>query len=325
MSRVSLRAAGAALLGRQGLLAQAGAVAPTKTAFALAPARLFSRTAPALKKRVREATPAPSRGGGSKHHSQSSSSSNDSSSSSSSSSKHPDPDPENPLDLSDVTSRWAEADAHFRDQLTKHTSRGRFSPDALGRVPVKITTPAPPEVVAEAQAQAAAAAAAFGKKAAAQAAQRAANPNGQPLTVVQEFPLAQLAQVVEGKGRQVVIIANEPAFVKPIMSAVQNNPDYNQQPQRGDTDLELVMRVELTLPEDAARQIGDTVERWRVRVRDARARRDKAVKAWKADRILTPDAARKVEKALQMAQDRKMDEIKRFEDDVLRKIRATQL
>ena len=146
-----------------------------------------------------------------------------------------------------------------------------------------------------------------------------------PAMVVREFPLGQLAQVVEGKGRQIVLIANEAGFVKPIMSAIQNHADYNQQPQRGESELELVMQVELTLPEQAARAIGETVERWRVRIRDARARRDKTLKAWKSAKVISPDTVRKVEKALQMAQDRKMDEIKRFESETLRKIQTSQL
>jgi ribosome recycling factor len=329
MSRASLQAG--ALL-RQGLgrgvvtLPPRVLIAATTTTspFSTTPVRLFSRTAPVLKKRAAKAPSSPN-----KHQLAASAVEDSSSSSNSKKQHHPEPNPENPLDLADVTARWADADAHFRDILTKHTSRGRFAPDVLGRVPIKVSVPVPPDVLAQQQAAAASAAAGYGKKAAAAAASAVGRAPGAPLgstpMMTQEFPLAQLAQIVEGKGRQIVIIANEAGFVKAIMSAIQNNEDYNQQPQRGDSELELVMKVELTLPDEAARQIGETVERWRVKVRDARSRREKTHKAWKNDKVVTPDALRKIDKALQMAQDRKMDEIKRFEDDLLRRIRVTQL
>ncbi|KAG7131887.1 hypothetical protein HYQ45_009607 [Verticillium longisporum] len=50
--------------------------------------------------------------------------------------RHPKPDPADPLNTDDLTSRWAALDTHFRDALRRLATGGRFNPDSIGALPV---------------------------------------------------------------------------------------------------------------------------------------------------------------------------------------------
>ena len=134
------------------------------------------------------------------------------------------------------------------------------------------------------------------------------------------FPLRELAQVVPRPGRAVSLLVHERAFVKPIMSAVQASREFNQQPQRGDSDLELLMRVEPERREDLVRRVRDNTQAWKDRVRQARARHDKALKAWLKDGTVLPDVVRRAEREVQRAQDAKMREIEAEEATGLKQL-----
>ncbi|KAM3450823.1 hypothetical protein MY3296_005780 [Beauveria thailandica] len=190
-----------------------------------------------------------------------------------------------PLDLDPVSAAFAESDAHFQTQVQTVLHGGRFNPSHLGALPVTV--------------------------------KRAdAGSNS-----TETFPLRELAQVVPRAGRTVSLLVNEKAYVKPIMSAVQTSPDFNQQPQRSDdNELELLLRVEAERPEEVVRRVKEATQAWRERVRQARTRHDKLLKAARKSGALLPDALKKVEKEVQKLQDKKIKEIDAFEAQSVKQV-----
>lgn len=183
-----------------------------------------------------------------------------------------------PLDLAPIETALAEAGTHAQSEVQNILHGGRFNPNQLGALSVSV------------------------------------KPEGGGAGEADSFPLRELAQVVPRSGRTVSLLVNDKAYVKPIMSAVQASPDFNQQPQRAeDNDLELLLRVEMERPEELARRIKEATQGWRDRVRQARAKHDKVLKDVKKKGGLLPDAARKLDKELQKLQDKKMKEIDDFE------------
>ena len=204
-----------------------------------------------------------------------------STSSPTSSSSGPQPDPENPLDFSALTAAFAPIDAHFKSQLHALLHGGRFNPDSLGALLVSIKSSVPAD-----------------------------DGTGASITSIDTFPLRELAQVVPRSGRTISLLVNDREYIKPIMSAVQSSPDFNQQPQRSDdNDLELLLKVEMERKEDVVRRIKDATQTWRDRIRHARTKHEKVVKDWKKNKVLTTDMARKTETELQKVQNKKLKEI----------------
>ncbi|KAJ4164458.1 hypothetical protein LMH87_006132 [Akanthomyces muscarius] len=193
-----------------------------------------------------------------------------------------------PLDLDPVEAAFAEVDAHFQTQIQNVLHGGRFNPNQLGALPV----PVKPD-----------------------------GSGGGDDSAATSFPLRELAQVVPRSGRTVSLLVNEKAYVKPIMSAVQASPDFNQQPQRADdNELELLLRVEMERPEELVRRIKEATQGWRERVRQARTRHDKALKEARKSGALLPDALKKVEKEVQKLQDKKMKEIDNLEAQSVKQV-----
>ncbi|KAL6863006.1 succinate semialdehyde dehydrogenase NADP+ linked [Amphichorda felina] len=201
--------------------------------------------------------------------------------SSSSSSSGPQPDPEDPLNFSSLTAAWAPMDAHFKSQLHALLNGGRFNPESLGALAVSIKSSIPAD-----------------------------DGTGASITSIDTFPLSELAQVVPRSGRTISLLVNDRDYIKPIMSAIQSSPDFNQQPQRSDdNDLELLLKIEMERKEDVIRRLKDAAQTWRERVRHSRTKYDKVLKDWKKNKVLTPDMARKAETELQKVQNKKMKEI----------------
>lgn len=189
---------------------------------------------------------------------------------------------ENPLDLTALIASYTPIDAHFKSQLQVLTHGGRFNPASLGALPVAIK-----------------------------------EDDGSTAT----YPLRELAQVVPRSGRAISLLLNDRAYVKPVMSAVQASPDFNQQPQRAeDNDLELLLKVELERREDVVRRVRDACQTWRERVRQARTKHEKLIGSWRKANAVLPDAARKAEKDMQKLQDRKMKEIEQEETKTIRQL-----
>lgn len=163
---------------------------------------------------------------------------------------------------------------------------GRFNPDAIGalKVPVK-------------------------------------DEEGDVLT----FPLRELCQVVPRSGRTISLLVNDKEYVKPLMSAIQTSKEFNQQPQRSpDNDLELLLKIEMERKEDIAKRVKETTQQWKDRVRQARTKYEKTVKAWKQDKTLTVDMARKVEGELLKAQTKKLGEVEEEEKRLLKQLEKGQ-
>lgn len=193
-----------------------------------------------------------------------------------------EPDPENPLDFSSLHAQWAPVDAHFRSQFQTIARGGRFNPDSIGGLKVNVK-----------------------------------DEEGEVMT----FPLRELCQVVPRSGRTISLLVNDKEYVKPLMSAVQSSKEFNQQPQRSpDNDLELLLKIEMERKEDVAKRVKETAQQWKDRVRQARTKHDKVVKAWKQDKVLTVDMARKVEGELQKVQSKKLQEVEEEEKKLLRQV-----
>ncbi|KAI1399195.1 ribosome recycling factor [Hypoxylon fuscum] len=193
--------------------------------------------------------------------------------------KHPPANPEEPLDFADVASRMGPHDEHFREALKKLKSGGRFNPDVVGNLRVQPDRKKP------------------------------------GLT----YPLREVAQVIPQGGRTISIIAHEEAYVKPILSAVQASPDFNQQPQRDpDNELELSLKIEPEKRDDLLKRVKDMCLDWRDRVRSVRHRRDKQHVAWRKEGLLGPDMKRKADAELDKIIKAKMTEIDAAEKEALK-------
>ncbi|KAK7743322.1 ribosome-recycling factor [Diatrype stigma] len=198
--------------------------------------------------------------------------------------KHPQANPEEPSDFTDVQSRLAQHDEHFKETLKKLRSGGRFNPDVLGSLRVAV-----------------------------------ASGGGE-----ETYPLRELAQVVPRGGRAVSILAHEASAVKPIMSAVQASPDFNQQPQRDpDNELELTLKIQPDAPEEVQRRVKAVCHDWRERVRQVRQRRDKQHAAWRKEGVWGPDLKHTVDKALEKIIKAKTAEIDAAEKDAVKSATAS--
>ncbi|KAI8951880.1 ribosome recycling factor [Xylaria longipes] len=114
------------------------------------------------------------------------------------------------------------------------------------------------------------------------------------------YPLRELAQVVPRGGRAVSLLVHEAGYVKPIMSAVQASPDFNQQPQRDpDNELELVLKIEPEKRDELVRRVKAVAHEWRERIRAVRQKRDKLHATWKKEGTLGPDLKRTADKELE--------------------------
>ncbi|CAG9989884.1 unnamed protein product [Clonostachys byssicola] len=186
-----------------------------------------------------------------------------------------------PLDFSALITAFGPIDAHFKAQLQALSHGGRFNPTNLGALTVHVTSH-----------------------------EMADDASGTMTTVAEDFPLSELAQIVPRSGRTISLLVHDRSYIKPIMSAVQASPDYNQQPQRSeDNDLELLLKVEMERKEDVARRVKEATQLWRERVRAARTKHEKHIKDWQKKKTITTDLARKADKELQKLQDKKMKEI----------------
>ncbi|KAL7620359.1 ribosome-recycling factor [Parahypoxylon ruwenzoriense] len=247
---------------------------------------LFHTTAPAYKRKARESEPEENDKGRGKGKGQKAQQGNGAAVAAADQDgdpngpKHPPANPDEPLDFADVQSRLGSHDAHFRDAMKKLRTGGRFNPDAIGSL-------------------------------------RVAPDRKKPGIT---YPLHELAQVVpHAGGRTISILAYEEESVKPIMSAVQASPDFNQQPQRdADNELELVLKIEPESRDDVLKRVKATCHDWREKLRAVRQRRDKIHVAWRKEGLLGPDLKRTVDKQLDKLIKTKMTEIDDLEKETMK-------
>jgi len=116
----------------------------------------------------------------------------------------------------------------------------------------------------------------------------------------ESYPLRELGQVVPKGGRTISIILHEEAYIKPVMSAIQASPDFNQQPQRDpDNELELILKIEAESPEDVAKRIKALCHDWRGKVKLIRQKRDKQHTSWRKDGLILADDKKLADKELE--------------------------
>ncbi|KAI8223563.1 hypothetical protein K4K54_006042 [Colletotrichum sp. SAR 10_86] len=197
-------------------------------------------------------------------------------------SKHPKPDPADPLDFGDVASRFAALATHHMDILKKMQTGDRFSPDAIGALPVHPDKKDP----------------------------------------AQSYPLRELAEIVPRPGgRTVSLLLHEKDYLKPVMSAVQASPDFNQQPQRDpDNELELILKVEPQNKDAVVRKAKDAAQAWREKMRAVTEKRKKLHTKWNKDKFIVPDLKRRADTELKKIQDKEMKGVDAVEEQTIRKL-----
>ncbi|KAK3949541.1 ribosome recycling factor domain-containing protein, partial [Pseudoneurospora amorphoporcata] len=248
---------------------------------------------------VEEPAPAPARGGGGgggKKDKKSGKGSKDSSPAAAEAEDHnsnnepkdpsrPVPSPETPYDLSDLTYAFDRADKHFLAQLKTLRSGSRFSADSIGALAV------------------------FPDK------------KNTALT----YPLRDLATVaqVSGSGRKWSILCFDESSVKPIMSAVQNSPDFNQQPQRSEENpLELTITVEPERAEDVQKRVKELCQMWRDKLRAESHKREALHKKWKQGGSILEDDVKSLKGKVQKLQDERMRGVAVREKEVCQAVMA---
>ncbi|KAK1764827.1 ribosome recycling factor domain-containing protein [Phialemonium atrogriseum] len=139
------------------------------------------------------------------------------------------------------------------------------------------------------------------------------------------FPLHELAAVVPKGGRNIGVLVHEAAYIKPVMSAIQASPDFNQQPQRSEeNELELILKVEPERKEGLVKRAKELCHAWREQVRAERHKRDVVVKRWHKDGLLTANDKTRLEKELQKLQDKRMAHVDSKEKEILQHIAAKE-
>lgn len=128
------------------------------------------------------------------------------------------------------------------------------------------------------------------------------------------YPLRELASVVHRGGRNVSILVSDASYVKAIMSAVQNSPQFNQQPQRdADNDLELVLRIEPENPDEQAKRLKAECIAWKDAARDVLATRKSKHATWLKAKQITRDDVKTLDKKVKALQDKKFEGIEKRE------------
>lgn len=204
------------------------------------------------------------------------------------------------VDFADMEDAWARAATHFASELKAAVARSRpggagvLDVETLGKLPVTIK-------------------------------QQDSKDSKHPQTQQrQQYPLRELATIVPRTPRTVSILLHEKAYVRPVMSAVQASPDYNQQPQQAaDNELELILRVEGGPAggngNDGAAKIKAVCNEWRERVRKARGAKEKTLQR----AGLRPDDKRRADKELQRLLEKELKMIADEEAKALNTVAAS--
>lgn len=141
----------------------------------------------------------------------------------------------------------------------------------------------------------------------------------------QTWPLRELAQVVHRGGRSVSILVSDAEYVKPIMSAVQNSDDFNQQPQRDpDNELELTLRIEPENPDEQLRRLRAEITAWRDAIRGVMSARKLKHAAWRKENHITKDDVTALEKKVKEMQDKKIEQIDRSQKQIVQQMEKRQ-
>lgn len=139
------------------------------------------------------------------------------------------------------------------------------------------------------------------------------------------YPLRELAQIVYRGGRSVSMLVSDPAYIKPIMSAVQTSEEFNQQPQRDpDNELELVLRIEPENPDEQAKRVRGASNEWKDAVREVLSMRKSKHATWQKAKHLTKDDVKRLDKMVKAMQDKKLEAIEKQEKKLIAEMAAKQ-
>ncbi|KAK0384009.1 hypothetical protein NLU13_8098 [Sarocladium strictum] len=197
-----------------------------------------------------------------------------------------DPNAPDPLDFTPLTDAFQPIDSHIKSLLQSLLHGGRFNPETIGALSVHVKP-----------------------------------PHDSPPDTPTDFPLRELAQIIPRGRTHISLLLNDASYAKPIMSAIQASPDFNQQPQKSeDNDLELILRVEAERKDEVVKRVKDVTQQWRDRVRQARSKHEKTMKEWKKKKLVLPDDFQKAERELQKLQDKKMKDIDNEEAQVIKQL-----
>lgn len=128
------------------------------------------------------------------------------------------------------------------------------------------------------------------------------------------YPLSDFASVVPRGGRSLSIIVSDPAYIKPVTSAVLGSRDFNTQPQQSpDNDLELILRIESENPEEQAKKVKAAFNAWKDAVRGALAERKGKHAKWLKAKEITKDDVKLLDKKTKALQDKEFEAIDKKE------------
>ncbi|KAH6692594.1 ribosome recycling factor domain-containing protein [Plectosphaerella plurivora] len=193
--------------------------------------------------------------------------------------KHPKPDPADPLNIADLTSRWTASDAHFRAALKMLSTGGRFNPDHIGAL---LVAPDPK------------------------------SPERYPLReLAQVVPRSGRTISLLAHER-----AHVKPIIDAVQASPDFNQQPQADP---DNELDLVLRVEPDRKEDLVARAKALVQAWREQVRKQSEKRKKVVAKWAAQKEIGPDVKRKIEQDVQKAQNKVMEGIDQVEKQTLQK------
>ncbi|KAL2161581.1 hypothetical protein VTH06DRAFT_8143 [Thermothelomyces fergusii] len=200
-----------------------------------------------------------------------------------------------PFDFSDLQAAFDRAEQRFGEELKQLRAGGRSAAEAIGAIPVQMTTTT-----------------------------TTAADRGRAGKEAATFPLRELAAVAPLGGRRWSILAFEEASVKAIVAAVQRADGFGgQQPQRSaDNPLELTVTVEPERADALARRARDVCQAWRDRVRNDTHRRAELLKKARASRLVLSDDLHRLREKLQKLQDERMKTIQAREKEVVAAILA---
>lgn len=199
--------------------------------------------------------------------------------------KEPDFDYDAAFSFADVDAAYRAVNERFDKRLIRFRAGARFNPDVLGGLKVQMDA-----------------------------------KNGG-----ETYPLRELAQVVHRGGRTVSILVSEASYIKLVMSAIQNSPEFNQQPQRDpDNDLELVIKIEPENPDEQTKRAKEVCHAWRDASREVLAKRAKDHAGWFKKKIITKDDRKTLDTKVKKMQDDQLTAIDKKEKEVLQSMASRQ-
>ncbi|KAM0284258.1 hypothetical protein ACHAQH_002048 [Verticillium albo-atrum] len=195
--------------------------------------------------------------------------------------RHPKPDPADPLNTDDLTSRWTALDTHFRDALRRLATGGRFNPDSIGALPVAPNPKSPEHFPLRELAQVV--------------------PKGGRTVSLLAHDKAHLKPISDA-----------------VQASPDFNQQPQLSP---DNDLELLLKVEPERKEDLVAKAKALTQAWRERVRHASDRRKKVVAKWAMQKEIGPDLRKKIDTEAQKKQNKVMEGIDQLEKQTLQRFK----